>query len=425
MFVFKEEEYHTNLPIKYVFQEGENQKNYLVIVFSSFNDPTAERQHSYNYMRTLEKLDCHKLFILDSYGPRGCYYLGSNMSFEVESSVVSLVTYIIRKTGVSLNNVISVGSSKGGSAALYFGVKYNWGYVVAGAPQTKIADYIMQTTKETAAYILGDNIDNNKIVELNSLIYRQFEKNLMTKINILTSENDWQFIDHVKPLINLLENKGAGGVSVNCDNKIKSHGDIAKQFPEYLPQKILEIMYGININCEVVADNESIYITHLINDFTIEHIQNDIQFNYLIKLNDAEIFSCKSEKRIVFTPKLAGLYKVVLTVNDNNFQKLYEKNLGEFILGKNIFKLNDVILSSNKPGNLELKLDIDELQSLQYAFYIFKENQIVEKIWYQKNKNFVRNDLLAGNYKVMYFILMQDGNKIIRTTPNIVITNEK
>jgi len=242
MFAFNEEVYYSNLPIKYVFQEGENQKDYLIIVFSSFNNPAAERQHSYNYMRTLENLDCHKLFILDNYGPRGCYYLGPDMNFEVESSVVSLVTYIMRKAGVSLDKVIAVGSSKGGTAALYFGVKYNWGYVVAGAPQTKIADYIMQTTEETAKYMLGENLEVKKINELNSVLYRQFNKVIPTNINILTSENDGQYINHVKPLIDLIENKEIQGVSIISDNSMKSHADIAKHFPEYMPCILLEIM---------------------------------------------------------------------------------------------------------------------------------------------------------------------------------------
>lgn len=83
--------YSSNLDIKYYFEESASKSEYLLVIFSGFNRIDAKIQKQYNYIRALSGIDCNKLFILDSYGSRGCYYIGKNMNFEVETSVLSLI----------------------------------------------------------------------------------------------------------------------------------------------------------------------------------------------------------------------------------------------------------------------------------------------------------------------------------------------
>lgn len=86
-------------PIKYVFQQSKKHPNFLIVVFSAFSPKGSPPV--YNYIRTLEALDVNKLFILDDHGERGCYYLGENRVFEVESSVVSLITFIANQLNIT------------------------------------------------------------------------------------------------------------------------------------------------------------------------------------------------------------------------------------------------------------------------------------------------------------------------------------
>lgn len=251
MLKFSEETYETNLSIRYVFEEGINNKDFLVVVFSGFNSPNAEVKHSYNYIRSLRQIDCNKLFILDSYGPRGCYYIGENMSFEVETSVVSLITFIARKLDIKWSNIITAGSSKGGSAALYYGLKYNVGHIICGAPQTLIADYINRVTEETANYMLGTINQSEKAVQLNQIIYKQLSKDVLSKIHLLSSESDSQYKTQVEPFLNTMENLGIN-FSATIDNKMKSHSDIATHFPSFLVNTLLLIMYDVSIKDRVL-----------------------------------------------------------------------------------------------------------------------------------------------------------------------------
>ncbi|AHF08479.1 hypothetical protein DESME_04470 [Desulfitobacterium metallireducens DSM 15288] len=244
-FPFSGKIYKTNSPINYVLQKGVTNTHLLVIIFSGFNSPEDKIQHSYNYMRVLSPIDCHKLFILDSYGPRGCYYLGQNMSFEVETSVLSLITSIVRRLNVDWQNIVAVGSSKGGSAALYFGLKYNFGYIIAGAPQVLLADYINKTTVETARFILGEDNPKENSIHLNEIIFKQLDKIVDTEIYLLSSENDWQYQIHVKPLLDEMDKHNVK-YHIKIDNAMKSHGDIATYFPNFLLNLLSDFTSSFN-----------------------------------------------------------------------------------------------------------------------------------------------------------------------------------
>lgn len=241
-----EKVYKSNCDIKYFFSPCSYKSAYLVVVFSAFNSPEAERQISYNYISALSNIDCNKLYILDSYGPRGSYYIGEEMNFEFETSVISLITYIASGLNISLKNVISAGSSKGGSAALYFGLKYNFGNIISGAPQTRIADYIISVSPVTADYMLGTNREKSKIDKLNNIIFKQTDKPILSQIYLFTSENDWQYQFHVEPFVKRLNEKNEN-LDLIKDNNMKSHGDIALFFPKFLQNKLLEIVLGIKI----------------------------------------------------------------------------------------------------------------------------------------------------------------------------------
>ena len=135
-----EEVFYSYKKIKFLSYERDSEK--LVVIFSGFNGPDAERQQSYNYIRSLINLNVNKLFILDNHGDRGSYYVGNIDQGSVEMSVFELIEFQRRKLEITRKNVILCGSSKGGSAALYFGLKYGYGEVISGAPQIKISDYL-------------------------------------------------------------------------------------------------------------------------------------------------------------------------------------------------------------------------------------------------------------------------------------------
>ena len=82
--------------VKYILEENKNSEVLLIL----FTSCTAKGQKArYNYMRTVEKYDVNKLFILDDFGfdGRGAYYLGKDKDFKIAEDVQGLINSICNK----------------------------------------------------------------------------------------------------------------------------------------------------------------------------------------------------------------------------------------------------------------------------------------------------------------------------------------
>ena len=235
--------YIGEVPIQYVFRKATQSKDsHLVVVFSAFSSLGSKYPHSYNYLNAMSQMPgVNQLFILDSFGPRGCYYIGKEMNHKVEQSVVELIKHICNENKIPWENVILSGSSKGGSAALYFGLRYHPGCVVAGAPQFYIADYAKEWAPETFEYLTGN--DPQKVQELNGLIQQQINGPVPVSLNILTSRNDWQYFSHIIPLHEAFITAGVQA-DIEVEDHIKNHGDIANHYPMFLHRCILKAVYN-------------------------------------------------------------------------------------------------------------------------------------------------------------------------------------
>lgn len=236
-------------PIKYYFEKAKlNNKDKLIIIFSAFSTGEAK----YNYISTLKTCDCNKLFILDDFGSKGTYYLGLKGDFNIETSVMSLISYIMSKNNILFSNVISVGSSKGGSAAIYYGLKYNFGNVIAGAPQYKIGTYLSDLSiRDYALDIFGGISDDNRI-KYNNLI--RLVANTNTNIYVLTSDGDNQYKRVLKEFEYVSRELK---IKLNIDKcEINNHAEIAREFPSFLYDKLGIILDKSLINFNKV--NKSI-----------------------------------------------------------------------------------------------------------------------------------------------------------------------
>lgn len=206
MIQFEEKIYKSYCDIKYVFEPSIGNKPYLAVIFSSLSVGEGAK---YNYMNTLSNIDCNKLFILDDQCGDGCYYLGKNRSFDVEKSVISLIEVYSNNCRIVRNNIICMGSSKGGYAALYYGLKYSMGYVIAGAPQVLLGNYLIEEqpyTKYIAKYIAGDIDEESKQYLNNILINEIYSCKKFPRIFIHVGTGDFHYTRHLKPLTKILDN---------------------------------------------------------------------------------------------------------------------------------------------------------------------------------------------------------------------------
>ena len=238
--IFKGEKVHTSLNnIRYVFKKANiSNKDKLVVIFSAFSTDIPK----YNYISFLKTIDCNKLFILDDYGQKGSYYLGLDGNMEIETSVISLIMSIMSQNDITLKNVIAVGSSKGGSAALYYGFKYGFGNIIAGAPQYRIGSYLLDLSiKQYALDIFGE-ISDSKRIKYDNLIRLNLTNANNTKAKILTSDGDNQYLRVLKPIENEIQRENYKITIEKCE--INNHGEISKVYPEYLLTQLENILEG-------------------------------------------------------------------------------------------------------------------------------------------------------------------------------------
>ena len=333
-----EKVYQTNRSLRYHFEPAKDIKfkDKLFIVFSAL---TPANKFIYNYMRSLDEIQANKLFILDDFGDQGSYYLGNNRDFSIETAVNSLIQYIMSKYEIRHKDVTTAGSSKGGYAALYFGIKNHFGHVIAGAPQSKIGHFLINQAghPNIAEYISG-GAEEADCYYLDQLLFQILEQpsDHAPKISILVGNKDHHYSNHVIPLRDALMEKG-----YKIDLEIEdgtTHEDLRTSFPPYL-QHISKILLGL-----------------------------------------------KSD------------YK-------NEPKKLRIKKL---------------ILNKVDASSVEVKCLADG-QGLSYAYYIFKDKEVIEKHSYQKNATFKYIAKEPGTYSFRVYVRDTNNEKIAMNSSEFTI----
>ncbi len=405
MTTFIEEIYESNVPIKYVFEAGKRHKDSLIIIFSDSNGNEVDELNKYDYLAELKNIDCNKLFILDNYGPKGCYYLGFNLNFEVETSVASLISYITRITNVHYKNIIMVGTNKGGSAALYFGLKYNMGNIIVGNPHIRIAEYILKNEKVTAEYLLGFNPSKFEIEKLNQLIINQLNKNVLSKIFLLNGDSP-KIKNHTDIIVKELANRNI--VYEHSETtEVENFNDVNNVFPKYLLMQLSSLLHNININ--EVDFNKNMDGNCLIQIDTDNHdwiLENDIHLvlsdeDGLIKqyyMEDQIIIPHSELMELVDEPKLVSFGIKV----SRKSTTLLEIPLEQLLISKHAILKGIEFTFAN--GNLSFAFDIEDSPELEYAYYVRKNNKIVEKHLYTPSREIKVPIESPGKYQIQYFV---------------------
>ena len=224
--------------LKYIWKR-KNSKN-LIIVFSSCTRQGIKAR--YNYMRSLKDVQANQLFILDDFSEdkRGSYYVGNNYTFCEEKATKALIERIIRECKPVM--LVFCGSSKGGYAALDFGLQFENAYIVAGGPQYLLADYLGAGSEERLRYILGDITEEKKIV-LNNYLRNRIKNNPYGKsqhIYLHYSDKEHTYTEHVQYLLNDLKEKEYDLKEDIAD--YADHSDIAFYFPTFMLDSLTEIL---------------------------------------------------------------------------------------------------------------------------------------------------------------------------------------
>ena len=215
------------VPVTYYYQPRAGADT-LVVVFSGFSPMGTPPR--YNMVYTLQHVKASCLFILDSFGyeKSGAYYLSENGSFAVSCAVSQLIEQF------SFEKTVFCGSSKGGTAALYFGLKHRCDLVVSGAPQCFIGSYLV--SKESHFPILDAMAGDHSEATV-----RQYDALLpdmistagaadKTAVLLHYSKQEHTYHDHIEKMIALLQESGY--TLYHDEAAYQKHSEVSAHFPQ-------------------------------------------------------------------------------------------------------------------------------------------------------------------------------------------------
>ena len=158
----------------------------------------------------------------------------------IEKEVISLI-YKIREE-INPEKEIYIGSSKGGYSALYFGLERKNSYIITGAPQYNLGDYLsIPNHKSILKYIMGYSC-NDSIVKLNNLMKDKINLNRYNNnsIYIHYSTEEETYKSDIKPLLEELDKLD---MKIYRDEKAyKSHSELTIFFPDYIKDTLKLIL---------------------------------------------------------------------------------------------------------------------------------------------------------------------------------------
>ena len=224
--------------VRYMFRN--RKREILCVVFSAF--PPKGSLPGYNMIRTLwnsGKADI--LYIRDDMvkiPTGGSYYLGSDGDYWGIDAVKELIkSFTDRK---KYRKRMSVGSSKGGTAALLFGLKLQFDAVIIGACQYKIGSYLnCPYHYKSLQKLTGmENVTFEAIGKLDNIVPKVISehKGSSTEIWFHYSDEEHTFSEQIRDLLSDLH---VGNYRLHEDvMHYADHGDVGKFYPAYM----LEVM---------------------------------------------------------------------------------------------------------------------------------------------------------------------------------------
>lgn len=186
-------------PVQYRFSHAKKGNQHLVVVFANFSAPD-----DYGWSNGIfDGLTSNILWIRDQFDGMNSYYLCKGMDFELERSVITLISNVMNSLGLTPDQCTMWGGAKGGSAALYYGLKYGFRNVVSIAPQFMIGTHL-RNHPAVAEFMMGQ-VTEGSVQALDQVLPDMVRSgtNRGANIYLLSSPQDEQYPVQVEPFLGL------------------------------------------------------------------------------------------------------------------------------------------------------------------------------------------------------------------------------
>lgn len=369
--------------LKYSLKKKKSDK--LFVVFSGMTS-TEPGVNAMSYYGLRDQLAGNVLHIADSFGNHGCYLLSISGDTEIQEAVIALINKVMVEQNISKENLFLVGTSKGATSAIMFGLRLGFGNIICGDPQIKLGDEffdIQALTWDSVAYVMTGRIDPDDRKQLNDLIeefFSEYGESFEGNMVVLTCQRYFEM--HGKPLIEYIEKYNVKGIDVK-GLEIATHKEIIEPF-YYALNKHYQVTFTFKVENNKVIINSGVVVDDV--DFAV----------YAFSGDDIEKSDYRMDPVFTFDKKLSSVdyFNVYLREDRNNTSVFkvefnseeYQITLIRSYTTRDEPSYNDIFTFEISDNQVIINSG-EEFDGLEVALYAFSDDG-VEKLGYRKNPVF-------------------------------------
>lgn len=195
---------YDGLSVTYRRRRSKQDRRHLIIVFSGGFG--AKKGYDFDGS-AVDGLRGEILWIRDRFNGEFSYYIETaQLGSKVEEAVQALIGSVRSELGLEKNNCTLVGFSKGGTGALYHGIKFDYENIISSVPRIRIGSGNRELRPAVLKGMIG-NDSNEAVQRLDEMLPRLIatDQNLKRNIYLISSPADPQYETEIAPHLRSLE----------------------------------------------------------------------------------------------------------------------------------------------------------------------------------------------------------------------------
>jgi hypothetical protein len=268
-----------SLELTYIFKKRKYDNNSMIVVFSGFG---AAGNFTYDFKNALNEIHSSVLWIKDDFYGNAAYYYAVN-GRDIHPIINDFILDVAHKNNVKKDNIILSGFSKGGSAALFYGFKYDYHKIVATVPQIEIGTYCKQSHQDVLFHILGKMYTQRQFDDLNAAISMVLKQSNYNKnIYFLTSKADEQYKSQIEPFLDRFYRFSNFNLFYSESVLVRTHNQVTAHHV----QLVLSWFYSLISDLAPVYGTKRIKGDNLVTSEVVELKQYVIELRSLKLINE-------------------------------------------------------------------------------------------------------------------------------------------
>lgn len=206
---------------------GGSSRRHAVVIFSGFRPAGSPYDFA---VANAERLGCDVLWIRDDFDGAPGYYLRRGGRADVERAVEEFLVDWLGERGLGCGDVTFAGFSKGGTAALYFGLKLGAANVLSTVPQFGVGTYVAQFWPDVLRHMTATG-SVAEVQELDRILPEMVREKSTSAVNVylISSSADATHSTETGSQLESLRKLGNFHLLMTEWPEIKEHVDVTPQ----------------------------------------------------------------------------------------------------------------------------------------------------------------------------------------------------